>query len=270
MATRFLHYILNTLNFTKPTSQQQRQTPSTNSKDKTPKMAAVSPFPSLTKAWHTASYPAINPTLPSLSAANKTVLITGGGSGIGASIATSFAKAGAPRITLIGRTESTLARTKAQINALYPSTQVLIAPGDLSSKASITAAFELAQSTFGAIDIFVSNAGYLSSAALVAELDAEDWWTGMKTNALGSLYSIQAFAPRAAKDAVVLNISSGIAHFPPIPGFSGYATSKLAGTKVFDYFQAENPQLRVVSVQPGVVVTTLNQKSGIPGQDDSE
>lgn len=92
----------------------------------------------------------------------------------------------------------------------------------------------------------------------------------MKTNALGSLYSIQAFAPRAARDAVVINISSGIAHFPSIPGFSGYATSKLAGTKLFEYFQAENPGFRVVNVQPGVVVTTLNQKSGMPGMDDSE
>ena len=124
-----------------------------------------SPFPSLTKTWHTTSYPAINPTLPSLSAANKTVLVTGGGSGIGAAIALSFAKAGAPRITLIGNNKSTLSQTRAQINALYTPTQTLVAPGDVSSKASITSAFELAYSIFGAIDIFVSNVGYLPSTA---------------------------------------------------------------------------------------------------------
>jgi NAD(P)-dependent dehydrogenase (short-subunit alcohol dehydrogenase family) len=185
-------------------------------------------------------------------------------------MALSFAKAGASRITLIGRTEATLAQTKSTINALFPCTHVLIAPGDLSSKDSITAAFELAHSTFGTIDIFVSNAGYLSSAAPVTDLDPEDWWTGMKTNALGSLYSIQAFASRAAKNAVVLNVSSAVAHCPPIPGFSGYGTSKLAGAKLFDYFQAENPGLRVVNLQPGVVVTMINQKSGMPGMDDGE
>jgi NAD(P)-dependent dehydrogenase (short-subunit alcohol dehydrogenase family) len=88
---------------------------------------------------------------------------------------------------------------------------------------------------------------------------------GMKINALGSLYPIQAFAPRAAKDAVVVNISTGIVHFPLILGFSGYATTKSAGTKLLDYFQAENPDLRAVNVQLGVVVTTLNQKSRILG-----
>ena len=87
---------------------------------------------------------------------------------------------------------------------------------------------------------------------------------------MGSLYSIQAFLPIAAPNAYVINISTGIVHFPPIPGFSGYATSKLAGTKLFDYMQAENPGLHVVNVQPGVVKSELNIKSGIPGMDDSE
>ena len=92
----------------------------------------------------------------------------------------------------------------------------------------------------------------------------------MTINVIGSLHSIQAFAPRAGKDAVVINIRSGTAHLPPISGFSGYATSKLARTKLFNYSQAENPALRVVSVQPGVVVATLNQKSGMSGMDDGE
>lgn len=38
----------------------------------------ATPFPSLTETWHTASYPAISPSRPELSAANKTVVITGG------------------------------------------------------------------------------------------------------------------------------------------------------------------------------------------------
>ena len=40
------------------------------------------------------------------------------------------------------------------------------------------------------------------------------------------------------------------------------------GAGFFDYEQAENPSLHVVHVQPGVIETTLNKNSGIPGMDE--
>lgn len=52
-------------------------------------------FPSLTKAWHNASYPAISPSNTALSVAGKTIFITGGGAGIGLATARAFAAAGA-------------------------------------------------------------------------------------------------------------------------------------------------------------------------------
>ena len=53
------------------------------------------PFPSVTEEWHNAPYDAISPTLPALSSAGKTVLVTGGGRGIGSRIAYAFAASGA-------------------------------------------------------------------------------------------------------------------------------------------------------------------------------
>ncbi|KAJ3867199.1 short-chain dehydrogenase/reductase [Lentinula novae-zelandiae] len=57
----------------------------------------------LTNTFHHDTYPAISSTNPSLSQAGKTVLITGGGSGIGFEIVRSFAKAKASRIIIVGR-----------------------------------------------------------------------------------------------------------------------------------------------------------------------
>lgn len=228
------------------------------------------PFPSLTKKWHTSSHPAIDPTRPELSAAGKTLVITGGGSGIGAQIASAFAKAGAPRIALLGRTQKTLSETEATLKKINSSIKVLTATADITDKTSLEAAFTTVVDTFGKIDIFVSNAGYLSVPATVAELDGDDWWAGFKINALGSLYSAQAFIPRATEGAYLFNVTSGIAHLPPIAGFSGYATSKLANAKLFDYVQVENPSLHVVNIQPGIVESSLNSKSGMGGMDTSK
>lgn len=61
-------------------------------------------FPPFTLKHHTAPYPAIDPSLSAVSAAGKTILITGGGCGIGPRIAEAFAVAGSTQIALLGRT----------------------------------------------------------------------------------------------------------------------------------------------------------------------
>ena len=65
-----------------------------------------------TKTYHKATYPALDPTRPELSAKGKSIVITGGGTGIGAETAKYFAKAGASLIALLGRREEPLVTTR--------------------------------------------------------------------------------------------------------------------------------------------------------------
>lgn len=65
-----------------------------------------------------------------------------------------------------------------------------------------------------------------------------------------------AFVAKAANDATIVNISSAIAHLFSFPGFSSYAATKLAGTTILKYVQAENPNMHVVDVHPGQVRET--------------
>lgn len=74
-------------------------------------MPTPADFPSFTEVYHTTPYDAISPMRPELPAKGKAVVIAGGGSGIGASMALSFAKAGAS-IGIIGRRESNLQSSK--------------------------------------------------------------------------------------------------------------------------------------------------------------
>ena len=82
-------------------------------------------IPSLTEAWHNASYPAISPSNPALSVAGKTVFVTGGGVGIGFTTARAYAAAGASRIAISGRTEKTFLSAKGDIESAHKESESL-------------------------------------------------------------------------------------------------------------------------------------------------
>lgn len=62
----------------------------------------------LTEKLHKREYPAISPTRPAVSQAGRTVLVTGGGTGIGYAIVKAFALAGASKIIIVGRSAAKL------------------------------------------------------------------------------------------------------------------------------------------------------------------
>ncbi|GAM40779.1 short-chain dehydrogenase [Talaromyces pinophilus] len=230
------------------------------------------PFPSLTKIWHTATYPAISPSKPSLSAAGKTVLVTGGekGGGIGAGIARAFAVAGSTQIAILGRRQEVLAPTAKELENSFKDLKVLTCAAGVSKKDQVDAAFDLVAKEFGPIDVFVDNAGYMTTEP-VTEMDSDGAWAVFETNMRGSIYTARAFARTARKDhAVVIDVSSIAAIMPPMPGGASYSASKLAATKIWEYFAAENPKYRVVSIQPGQIETEMTKNIGLNGADHAD
>ncbi|KAL3454408.1 hypothetical protein BJX65DRAFT_315661 [Aspergillus insuetus] len=220
---------------------------------------------SFTKTWHSEPYPFISPTRPELSAAGKNVVITGGGSGIGKAIAIAFAQAGARSVAIVGRRldrlEAAVDEIKVADGYVATTTQVLFETGDITSLASISSALRKIVDKVGPIDIFASNAGILRAQGPVVGYDEADLRDIFETNVMGAFNSLQAFAPLAAPNAKLFNTSSGIAHFAPkanLPGVFSYAATKAAAVKMFDYFAAENSDIHVVSVQPGIIATEVN------------
>jgi NAD(P)-dependent dehydrogenase (short-subunit alcohol dehydrogenase family) len=133
----------------------------------------------------------------------------------------------------------------------------------------------LIRTSVGVVDVLVSNAGYLPDLGPVKDASLDDWWRGMEVNVRGPLILTRAFLDVAGPNAALLNISSSVAHVPYYPGYSSYASSKLAAAKAFEYIQKENPTIRVISIHPGVVLTEMQEKSakalGMPPRfDDSK
>lgn len=227
---------------------------------------ASPPFPSIvsfTKTWHDKPYPFISPTRPELSSAGKNVVITGGGTGIGKAIGIAFAQAGAKSVAIIGRRVDRLESAANAIKAVGQSAQVLMETGDVTKRESIEAALKNIVDKVGKIDIFASNAGMLPEEGTVYGYSEAQLRNAFEVNFIGSFNSLQAFPSLAAPGAKLFNTGSGIGHWAPLPEVPGvfcYAAVKLATLKMFDYFAAENPDIHVVSFQPGIIGTEINPK----------
>jgi NADPH:quinone reductase-like Zn-dependent oxidoreductase len=133
------------------------------------------PFPSLTKVWRTDSYAAIDPHRPELSLAGKTVVVTGGGSGIGGAIARSVAKAGASRVAIIGRRHDVLDENKTAMVAVSPAaTGVTTAIADISKEDEVAVAFAAIAAKIGTLDVLIHNAAYFGGSNLVMDDSVEE------------------------------------------------------------------------------------------------
>lgn len=212
------------------------------------------------KNTHKTTYAAINPLLTQLSTRGRSALITGAGTGVGAAIAKSLARSGISQLGLVGRTESSLSKTKAEISALDLNTDISVFAADISDHEAVTAAVKgFAQVTSsGKIDILIANAAHLADLRSITDSDPEDFWLSFKTNILGNFNLLRAFQPLAAPNASVIHISTAAIAIPYIPGYAAYRSSKIAAYKLFETFFYENPAFFGLHLHPGLIFGTAS------------
>ncbi|KAF4496578.1 3-oxoacyl-(acyl-carrier-) reductase [Fusarium agapanthi] len=226
---------------------------------------------SFTKTWRNTPYPSIDPTRPELSSAGKLVAITGGGTGIGGSIAIAFAQIGASTIAILGRRLDRLEAAVAEIaEASGGKTNVIFEAVDISQRSKLDAAVtRLVKREDGAkVDIPISNAGVASDMGTVVGFDEAEFRRGIELNVVGAFNTLQTFGPCLTSNAYVFNTSTGMVHLWPIAQGWAYAPVKAAVFKMFQYLQDDNPKWHVVQIQPGVIRTELNERFDVVGQDD--
>ena len=221
----------------------------------------AAPFPTPTKTWHTKSYPAIDPTRPELSAKGKTVVVTGGGTGIGAETARYFAKAGASKIGILGRREQPLLETKARIEKEFPNVEVIAASADITKKSDVDAAFAKVVGD-GKIHVLISNAGLMGPLVPIKDVNGDEFVGAIESNIRGAFNVAQAFLRYAVEDAHVVETSSSSAHVDFGPGLASYSTSKMAKVRFWNALAFENPSISVFHTQPGVIDTAMNREVG--------
>lgn len=141
----------------------------------------------------------------------KHALVTGGGSGIGAAIASTLAQAGL-RVTIIGRRLDAL----QEVAARHPG-HVQAVEADVTDATAIATAFAEAKARFGPIQVLVNNAGQAHSAPFI-KTDAAMWQQMLSVNLTGTFNCTQAALPDmlAAQWGRIINVAS-------TAGLTGYA-----------------------------------------------
>ncbi|KAK4496639.1 hypothetical protein PRZ48_012621 [Zasmidium cellare] len=221
----------------------------------------AAPFPSPTTKWHSNTYPSISPSRLELSAKGKVVLVTGGGTGIGAETARSFAEAGASRIALLGRREQPLLDTKATIEKQYPGVEVFTAPTDVTNKSQMDDAFKRFAGN-GTIDVVVSNAALTGPLDSVEEAEEERFLGAIQSNLRGSLLTAQGFLRHASKNAIAIDVNSSAAHHNFTAAMASYSIAKFAVYRLWNSVAFAHPEHSIFHIQPGVVDTDMNRAVG--------
>jgi len=241
-----------------------------------PNMATRFP-PRFTSLLHHTSYPTISPLRLALSASGKTIVISGGGTGIGSSIATSFARAGASNIGIFGRNETSLVTSAAAVRTVaLESTKVAYTVADQVDAVATNAAFETLAKELGPIDVFIANAAYLPTPAPAATQDPAaqaDFWRAFEVNVKGLQHACSAFLANAGERPMLINVSAGFVHLPTaaqVPGLGAYVASKAAADRYVQALAKEREELHVVSVHPGRVQTEMAARRGVKAPDDGE
>ena len=189
------------------------------------------------------------------------MVVTGGGTGIGAETARYFAEAGASRIALLGRREQPLLDAKASIEHKFADVEVFVVSTDVTKKSDVDTAFSKFSGN-GKIHVLVSNAAMIGPQDPVRDVAGDKFLDAIQQNLKGSLNVAQAFLRYAATDAVAIEVNSSAAHVNFGTGFAAYSVAKLAVFRLWDSLAFANPEMSVFHVQPGVVDTDMNKEAG--------
>jgi hypothetical protein len=185
---------------------------------------------------------------------DKTVVITGASSGVGAAAANQFAAEGA-RIVLAARRKDAL---EARVRDIGPR-QALAVPTDVTRVEAAAALLEAAQRHFGSVDILVNNAGY-HARGRIKEVPVDEVGQMVDVNLRAPATLSRLALPYLGRNGggAIVNVAS-IAGRVPVAGGATYCATKF-GLRAFSLALAEElagTGITVSVVSPGPVDTNF-------------
>lgn len=193
---------------------------------------------------------------------NKTVVITGASSGIGAALATAFASKGY-NLGLAARRVDKLELLARELEEKY-TIQVAVTALDVQQDADVAPALSRLAQELGQIDIVVANAG-IGGVRRSGSGDISIDKAIFKTNVIGAIATLDA--------ATKLFLAQGHGHlvgmssfsaFSPLPANAAYSASKAALTNYMNAMRLElmSKKINVTVIHPGFIKTDIAPDMG--------
>jgi len=194
---------------------------------------------------------------------DKTIVITGGSSGLGKGLAQLLVSKG-NRVVICSPIKEEIEKTAREINAIP-----FVA--DVTKVNDMQALTNFAVSSFGLIDIWFNNAGVWIPRALFQDVDIEKIRSMFDVNVFGVMNGSKVAVVQMQKQGggTIVNIisTSGLSSRPMS---SGYASSKWAVRGFSDSIREENRKtnIKIISVYPGGMQTSLFKEDNPEDIDD--
>ena len=187
----------------------------------------------------------------------RTAVVTGGGRGIGRSVALGLAGEGM-RVVLAARSEGEIESVAEEIRDAGG--EAMAVPTDVTDTGDVSTLFERARERFGRVDLLVNNAGTNANRKLW-ELSDEEWETVIDVNLNGTFRcSREALAGGMVErgEGTIVNVGS-LAGKVGFAGTSAYGASKhgIQGLTNALAKELKDTDVRVSAVCPGQVATDL-------------
>lgn len=185
---------------------------------------------------------------------NKTIVITGGGSGIGFAAAQAFAGAGA-QVVILGRQAGKLKSAQKKIQQLGLCEAYTV---DVSKTEAVEKAFKALKKKFKHLDVLVNCAGIYGPIGAHHKNDLGLWKSALEINLFGTVNCVHSVLPVMLKQKAgkIINLSGGGA-VQPFPNFSAYAVSKAAVVRFTENLAEEyrHKNIQINAIAPGAVNT---------------
>ncbi|WP_210732006.1 SDR family oxidoreductase [Hydrogenophaga sp. PAMC20947] len=199
----------------------------------------------------------------------KTILITGAGSGIGRATAKHFLEQGW-RVALVGRRSEPLEATAAG------SENALILPCDVTDAGAVDAAFARLSDKWGRLDALFNNAGINNVSAPIDEIPVAEWQQVCDINITGMFLAARAafslMRHQTPQGGRIINNGSISAHVPR-PGSVPYTMSKHAVTGLTRCLSLDGRAFNIAcgQIDIGNALTEMSQgqTKGVPQADGS-
>ena len=189
---------------------------------------------------------------------NRVAIITGGGRGLGRSVALAFGKEGA-KVVVAARTREEIEHVAEELRSLRK--DAIAIPADVSSEDQVNQMVRKALEAYSTIDILVNNAGARGPIAPIHEISLAEWEQTLRVNLTAAFLCTKAVIPVMIKkkEGKILNVATTMT---PRPNLTPYMVAKAGLIHLTKQLSRElkDYNIQVNAIHPGVMDTQMQEE----------
>lgn len=193
---------------------------------------------------------------PGIPLNDQVAIVTGGGSGIGRTLAETLLSAGI-KVVIASRNSDIIHRTAGELNAAYKKARAYPYVFDIRNEAQARRLVTWTRETLGRVDILVNNSGTADSEPL-QRMDMATWDRVLETNLRGALFLMQEVLPemlqRNSGDIINIVSQAGKNGYPNVPAYCASKHALLGLARSLDAeLRLQKKNIRIFNILPSLV-----------------